>query len=695
MFRFSTLIEKLEARTEKKMGRWLNRHKGKLWKYVALGCLGLYVYSMFVNSIRLGIEQTFGGGYVESIFEWNPFKNLAALVTPVGLGTTFFLIVLYLLITKKGYHLITGRKVVRDPRGFDVLPDGTHGTSGWMQKKEYDTVFQVGAADQVSGTLLGKHKDSIDDDDKYADYIATRNDIGLNEHVLVVGASGTGKSRGFVRPFAFQCAKRRESVVFVDPKAELYESLSGFYEDQGYTVRCFNLLDMEFSDAWNVIADTETDKNLVQSVAEIIIRNTSNADERHDFWENAEHNLLMALLHYVSLLDEENTNRRLPIHERSLGTIYELLSAENFEKLDRRMTMLPDNHPAKAPYGIFRLANRQIWGNIAIGLGNRLSVFQNEFVDRITRYNEIDLELPGRQPCAYFCIISDQDSSMEFMSSLFFSMLFARLTNYARRSGEGGRLPVPVNVCLDEFCNVGKLLDFNRTLAVARSRRCNCILCVQSLAALADRYPRMEWEELVANCDVWQFLGANDKMTAEYLSSKCGFMTIQIQNSQMPQMPLFSPVYSTTRPYSQTNSNYQRPLMMSDEILRLPNDQSIILLRGQKPAKLYKITPEELPQFETLRPKLMSDHMPEWRRGEVKRRNIPAAPPDPAEAKPVKEAPRVKPPDESIPLTKKTAKPTKPKSARNAPELPGQFSFLAGETGHKAPNEISSEDVRK
>lgn len=109
-------------------------------------------------------------------------------------------------------------------------------------------------------------------------------------------------------------------------------------------------------------------------------------------------------------------------------------------------------------------------GEYRHGLGNRLSVFQNSWVDKITKYNEIDLEPPGKRPCAYFCIISDSDSSLEFLSSLFFSTLFVRLTNYARRHGENGRLPMKVNICLDEFCNIGKILDFKKLISTVRSR---------------------------------------------------------------------------------------------------------------------------------------------------------------------------------------------------------------------------------
>ncbi len=330
-------------------------------------------------------------------------------------------------------------------------------------------------------------------------------------------------------------------------------------------------------------------------------------------------NLFMALIHYVQGLTKPGTNELLPIEQRSLGTIYKMLSGDSFADIEQTMNGLPKNHPAKKPYGIFRLANRQIWGNIAIGLGNRLSVFQNELVDKITKYNEIDLELPGRQPCAYYCIISDQDSSLEFLSSLFFSALFVRLTNYARRHGENGRLPVKVNVCLDEFCNIGKILDFKKLISTVRSRGINCQVIIQSAAQLSDRYEKKEWEEIIGNCDTQLFLGCNDDMTAEYISKKCGMVTIGITNNSMPMMPLFSPVLHSTKPYSQTKSNTQRALMLPDEVLRLPNDQCLVLLRGQKPMQLSKIIPDELPAFTELKPVRVTDHIPEWRKHEEER----------------------------------------------------------------------------
>ena len=685
MPRLSKLIEKLEDRLSGKWGRWYARHKAKLPVYIPLGLGAWYLYGMFVNSLRLGKQSVFNTTEetIESIWVFNPFKNLIAPFTPFGLGVTAVIALLICLITKKGYSWLSGYKFVRDKRGFDILPDGTHGTSGFMDKKERAKILETGPVDQLAGTVLGKYKDDPDDDDKYAEYVTLKKGSGLTEHTMVYGATGAGKSRGFVKPFILQCAKRAklglngvkdsrgqacqpESLILVDPKGEFYESMSGFLRDEGFEVRLFNLLDMENSDAWNCLADATEDPNLVQSIAEVIINNTSNSEERQDFWSKAELNLLVALIHYVIRLKGPD-GKLLPIHERSLGTIYRLLSSESFQSLEEIMNSLPRDHPAKAPYGIFKLANRQIWGNIAIGLGNRLAVFQNPLVDKITAYNEIDMTLPGRKSCAYFCAISDQDSSLEFLSSLFFSQLFSRLMNYARREGAGGRLPVTVNVCLEEFCNIGKLIDFKKTLSVCRSRGIHCQLIVQSISQLSDRYEKKEWEELIGNCDIQICLGCNDQMTAEYISDKCGSVTIRVNNNQFPLMPLFSPVYSTTRPYSQTRSNTQRALMQPDEIQRMDNKQCLVLLRGQKPMLLYKIIPDEFPAFQKLRPTPVSEHIPAWR---AHLANEPEKPMG---------HPRPDPPQAELEPAPMPQSETKPQQPQDGPEPRFDYDFTGGD----------------
>lgn len=154
----------------------------------------------------------------------------------------------------------------------------------------------------------------------------------------------------------------------VDPKAEFYEMYSEFFREQGYTVCAYNLLDLFASDGWNCVTETANDLNLVQNVAEIIIKNTSSESDKDDFWAKAEKNLLMALLHYVGTMTYPGTDKLLPVEERSLGTIYKILSSTSVQELDAKFRSLPPDHPALPPYGIFRQAHKQIWGNITVCL---------------------------------------------------------------------------------------------------------------------------------------------------------------------------------------------------------------------------------------------------------------------------------------------------------------------------------------
>lgn len=597
----SERIAKLEQRLNKRLERWKAKHSADWRPYAVLGGMGWYFYGMIVNSVRLGIRQSFDvESDIASIWVVNPFRNLIAPFTLTGLGLTAALLVLACLLTRRGFNWLSGYHPVHDKRGFDILPDGTHGTSRFMKPDEMKAVLETGRLDDLTGTIYGKHRDDPLDDNRFSLYIASSSKSGLAGNMLVIGAPGTGKSWGFVRPMIFQCVKRRESMILTDPKAELYESTAGYLADMGYEVRVFNLLEMEHSDRWNCIGEADYDERLIPIIAATIINNTSSEKEAGDFWAKAELNLLTALLYYVQN-DKDVSGNALPLSQRRLGRILSLLTDNGLATIDREIKLLPAGHPAKGPYGLFLQAKENIRGNIVIGLGNRLNVFQDKLVDALTADSTIDLTLPGHKPCAYFCILSAQDHTYAFLSSLFFTMIFSRLEQYARRETEDGKLPVPVNFVLDEFPSIGKLGDFKRSIAFTRGFRMNCIVIVQSIAQLADIYPRREWEEITACCDATICLGVNDTTSAQFVSEKCGMTTIRVTNNQQPQTPLFSPVANLSRPYSQTRSNTQRALMQPDEVLRLDHAKSIVMLRGQLPMLLYKVTPPEFADFKKLR----------------------------------------------------------------------------------------------
>ena len=635
MFRLSKLVEKLEDWASSRWRGWYARHKKKLPVYVPAALLAWYFYGMFLNSLRLGTATTFHTAEeeIESIWVYNPLRNWFVVFTPFGLAATLVIVLLICLITKKGYSRFSGYKYVRDSRGFDILPDGTHGTSGFLSEKEMREFLEVGSARQVKGMILGKVKRHPDDPESLSQYVAHVMIPGDNNNLLCMGAPGSWKSRGFIIPFLMGCACRGESAFITDVKGELFERLSPYFREKGFYVKAVNFLDMEHSDGWNCLYGLDTQTQLVQTVANVIIQNTSGPKEANDFWSRAELNLLMALIHYVCNR-KDSGGKLLPIEQRGLGDVYRILATEPVEAINATLSALPPDHPAKYPHGLFLKAKENMWGNIIIGLGNRLAVFQSKLVDKITRNHDVDLLLPGRRPCAYFVIISAQDSAYRFLSSLFFSLALPQLSNYARLHCAGGRLPVLVNFCLDEYCNIGYLDGIADSLNSIRGFNMSCQVVVQSLSQWQERYPGKAWENQLATFDQTLYMGCNDITSAKYISEKCGKVTISVVNNQMPLMPLFSPVYTSTRPYSQTRSNTSRDLMQTDEVLRLDNRKCLVLFKGHKPALLYKIAPEELPDYAGLQTCRVIDYIPEWRKQDAKPPKPPAAPQPPKTAAP-------------------------------------------------------------
>ena len=184
MFRLSKLLEKLEDKIDARFKSWFARNKAKLPMRVPAVIVGWYFYGMFLNSLRLGIASTFHSGEdeIKSIWVLNPFKNWGAVFTGFGIVTTLVIVLIICLITKKGYIWFSGYKYTHDPRGFDILPDGTHGTSGFLTEKEMREFLELSPAGKTEGMILGKVKKHPDDPDAYALYAAHRMVAGDNNN---------------------------------------------------------------------------------------------------------------------------------------------------------------------------------------------------------------------------------------------------------------------------------------------------------------------------------------------------------------------------------------------------------------------------------------------------------------------------------------------------------------------------------
>lgn len=529
--------------------------------------------------------------------DWNPAACYRSAFSLSGLkGIGILLLVGGAVTAYVKLHDRFGGKNL-DPRGFTLSKDGTYGTASWMDDKELKEVLEVKSLSQADSIILGERKGSA---------VCLPIDTRLNRHIAVFGASGTMKSRGVIRPALFNIIKRGESAIITDSKAELYADTAELFRKNGYEVKVFNLVNPQHGDSWNCMSDLGGDTLLAQVLTNVIIGNTSEGKGDH-FWDNGEGNLLKALILYVDL------DRSRSPESKNLASVYQMLAQNSERQLTALFEKLPLDHPARAPYNLFAQASDTVRAGIVLGLGTRLQVLQNEAVRRIISRSEIDLTAPGRRKCAYFVILSDQDTTMAFLSSLFFSFLFIKLVRYADSTPEM-RCAVPVNLILDEFNNIGKLggaadgSDFTRTLSVIRSRRIYVMLAVQSLGQLQNRYPNNLWSEIIGNTDIQLMLGCTDDVSAEYFSARSGDMSIQINSTMTVRQTIA--VAQVIPQYRQTQGQGKRRLLTPDEVLRLPNEELLVIIRGHNLLKLNKLDYTQLPMSKEIVRTSIMDYTP-------------------------------------------------------------------------------------
>lgn len=527
------------------------------------------------------------------------------------------LAVLLIMVMRMGYG---DAGEYDEDRNFSYSAKGTYGTSGWMSRKEMSGVLDlVPDLRKHKGVVLGMLDGKA---------VCIPEDTRINSNLAVYGASGSMKTRSFCMNRILQATVRGEngageSLIICDPKSELYEKSSEFLRSRGYCVKVFNLVSPENSDSWCCLAEVEGQELMAQLFVDVIIKNTTNNGKSDHFWDACEMNLLKALVLYVDQgYAEEN---------RNIGEVYRLLTLNGESQLDTLFEALPSTHPAKAPYSLFKQASDTVRSGVIIGLGSRLQVFQSELIKKITAKNEIDLELPGQQPCAYFLVTSDQDSTFDFLSSLFLSFVFIRLVRYADEHCPGGVLPVPVHILGEELCACGVIPDLSRKISVIRSRNLSMSCVFQNLAGLQNRYPYNQWQEILGNCDVQLFLGCTDALTAEFISDRTGEVSISV-TSKAKQLGTWR-VSNYTPEYRETSGVGRRKLMTMDEVLRMDVDKALIIIRGKNVLEVDKYDYSKHPEAKKLRPSKAASHIPAWQTRKPRKKQASPAPPSQAAAK--------------------------------------------------------------
>ncbi len=406
-----------------------------------------------------------------------------------------------------------------------------------------------------------------------------------NKNVIVIGGSGSGKTRFYVKPNLMQMTDR-VSYVVTDPKGTIIVECGKMLVNGGYRIKVLNTINFKKSMHYNPFHYIRSEKDILKLV-NTIIANTKGEGEKstEDFWIKAERLLYSALIGYIWY--------EAPEEEQNFSTLLEFINASETREDDEEFKNAVDElfeeleaenpeHFAVRQYRKYKLAAGKTAKSILISCGARLAPFDIQELREIMSYDEMELDMIGDQKTAMFVIISDTDDTFNFVVAIMYTQLFNLLCDKADDE-HGGRLPYHVRLLLDEFSNIGQIPKFDKLIATIRSREISASIILQSQSQLKTIYKDAA-ETITGNCDTVLFLGGKESSTLKEISETLGKETIDLYNT------------SDTRGTSQSYGlNYQKTgkeLMSRDELAVMDGNKCILQLRGVRPflSNKYDIT---------------------------------------------------------------------------------------------------------
>lgn len=393
-----------------------------------------------------------------------------------------------------------------------------------------------------------------------------------NLNVIVVGGSGAGKTRGYVLPNIMEC---NCSYIIADPKGEILWKTGGLLEKEGYEICILNLVDLEKSDCYNPIAYLRSDHDALKLVTNLIKNTNEKGQKSSDpFWDKSEAAILQAFILY--LLHEA------PASEQNFSTVMYMIenaaASEEDESYKSPVDLLFDDLERKNPehialkmYKVFKQAAGKTAKSILVSTAVRLAAFNLPEIARVTEKDEMFLNTIGNRKKAVFAVISDNDTSLNFIVSMLYSQTFQELYHEADRNG--GRLPVHVRVMMDEFANVALPENFEKVLATCRGREISINIIIQNMAQIKAMF-RDSWENLTGNCDTYIYLGGNESTSHEYISKSLGKETVDVKTRGV-----------THGRNGSSSNNFQsvgRELLTPDEVRMIDNNYEVVIIRGER-----------------------------------------------------------------------------------------------------------------
>ena len=395
-----------------------------------------------------------------------------------------------------------------------------------------------------------------------------------NKNVLVIGGSGSGKTRFFVKPNLMQM---HSSYCVTDPKGTIILECGKMLEDNGYEIKILNTINFKKSMKYNPFAYIRSEKDILKLV-QTIIANTKGEGEKagEDFWVKAEKLYYTALIGYIFY--------EAPREEKNFATLLDMIDASEVREddetymnpIDRLFEALEKKEPthfAAKQYKKYKLAAGKTAKSILISCGARLAPFDIQELRDLMQEDELELDTLGDRKTALFVIISDTDDTFNFVVSIMYSQLFNLLCDKAD-DVYGGRLPIHVRCLLDEFANIGLIPKFEKLIATIRSREISASIILQAQSQLKAIY-KDNADTIVGNCDSTLFLGGKEKTTLKELSETLGKETIDLYNT--------SETRSNQKSFGLNYQKTGKELMSQDEITVMDGSKCIFQLRGVRP----------------------------------------------------------------------------------------------------------------
>ena len=408
-----------------------------------------------------------------------------------------------------------------------------------------------------------------------------------NKNVLIVGGSGSGKTRFWLKPNLLQC---HSSYVVTDPKGSIVVECGNALLKKGYRIKIFNTINFQKSMHYNPFAYIHSEKDILKLVTTLIANTKGEGKGGDEFWEKSEKLLYTALIAYI--------HYEAPRSEQNFASLLELLNAmevrEDDEEFQNPVDLMFEDLNRKKPntfayrqYRLYKLAAGKTAKSILISCGARLAPFDIAELREITAYDELELDTLGDRKTALFLIMSDTDATFNFLISMIYTQLFNLLCEKAD-DVYGGRLPVHVRCLIDEAANIGQIPNLEKLVATIRSREISACLVLQARSQLKAIY-RDSADTIIGNMDSQIFLGGSEPTTLKELNAALGKETIDTFNTSDTRGN--SPSYGT---------NFQKlghELMSQDELAVMDGGKCILQLRGVRPFLSDKYDLTQHPNF--------------------------------------------------------------------------------------------------